>query len=92
MVGHQHVGMHRTAFAQGGFAQQRAITEVVRLGEEAGLPVVAALHDMLRDAGEINAWRAGHGAGLREGRVQIRDGVAGVDQTDARMAVGRSRL
>lgn len=92
MVGHQHVGMHRTAFAQGGFAQQRAITEVVRLDEEAGLAAVAALQDMLRDVGKINAWRAGHWQACASGGRRFAIGMAGVDQTDARMAVERSRL
>ena len=65
MVGHQYVGVHRAALAQCDLAQGRAIAEVVRLREEAGLAVIAALDDMLRDAGKVDASWARHGGGLR---------------------------
>lgn len=65
VVRHQHVGVHRTAFALGDLLQFPPVAEVVGFGEEAGLAIVATLHDMLGKAGEIDAKRAGHGEGLR---------------------------
>lgn len=61
MVGHQHVGMHLAGFPPGGFAQILQVADAVDLGEEAGLPVVAALDDMLRDARHVEPWKSGHG-------------------------------
>ena len=65
MVGHQDVGVNRAALAQCDFSQRRSIAEVVRLREEARLSVVAALHEVLRDTGKVDASWARHVAGLR---------------------------
>ena len=32
----------------------------IRIVQEAGQAIVAALHDVLRDAGQVEAWEAGH--------------------------------
>ena len=42
------------------------IADVVDFAKEAGLAIVAALHDVLRDAGQVEAWLTGHGDGKRE--------------------------
>ena len=66
VIGHQHVSMYRAALAQCHFAQSGAIAEVVRVREETRLAVVAALHDVLGDAGKVGAERTWHGAPWRE--------------------------
>jgi hypothetical protein len=43
-----------------GFAQFLPVVQVVRGISEAGLPVDAALDDVLRHAGEIDAWLSDH--------------------------------
>lgn len=60
VVVHQHVGVQLAAGRKQCFAQQLAITGTVFIVQEAGQAVVAALHDMLRDAGQVEAWKAGH--------------------------------
>ena len=66
MVGHQRVGMDHAALAPCHVAQFAAIAEVVGVGEETGLAVVAALDDVLRNTGKIDAQWTGHGDGLRD--------------------------
>ena len=60
MVGHQHVGMDRTAEIRSQLGQVVEIERVVLVGEEAGLAVVAALDQMQRYAGERDAGAARH--------------------------------
>ncbi|WP_341867490.1 hypothetical protein [Luteimonas yindakuii] len=49
-------------YAGGGqrLAQQREIAQPVAVVEEAGQAVVAALHDVLRYAGQVESWQTGH--------------------------------
>lgn len=51
MVGHQHVGMEGAAVLACGFAQFLTVAKIIGSIGEAGLPVVAPLHDVLRNAG-----------------------------------------
>ena len=64
MVVHQHVGVQPAVAGQQGFTQQLAIAGAVLVVQEARQAVVAALHDVLRDAGEVDAGVSGHGGSL----------------------------
>lgn len=61
MAAHQHEGMDGAVMLERGFAQFLQVLSVIHIGSEAGLTVVAALHDVLRDAGQIKSWLSGHG-------------------------------
>lgn len=52
--------MHRTAVAQGGFSEFLSLVLIVDFGREAGLTIVAALNDVLRNAREVQARKACH--------------------------------
>lgn len=60
VVVHQHVGMQATAGGVQRFPQQLAIAGAIFVVQEAGQAIVAALHDVLRDAGQVEAWESGH--------------------------------
>jgi hypothetical protein len=61
MVGHQHVGVQlRLGFPQRLAGPMQAGSKVL-LREEARRAVVAALHDVQRQADEVDAGAAGHG-------------------------------
>ena len=60
MVRHQDVGVNGATFSSRDLAEFAAVAQVIGIIEEARLPVVAALDDMLRDAGEVDAERAWH--------------------------------
>lgn len=60
VVVHQHVGMQLAAGGEQRFAQQVAIADAVGIVEEAGQAVVAALDDVLRDAGQVESGLASH--------------------------------
>jgi hypothetical protein len=51
VVGHQHEGVQGAAVLQCGLAQLLALVQVIAIIREARLPIVAALHDVLRDTG-----------------------------------------
>lgn len=61
MVGHQHPAAHRHAVRSAMDFQQRAIGGVIRLAKERLLATVAALGDVVRDAGNYIASEPGHG-------------------------------
>jgi hypothetical protein len=61
--------MHRAAFTHGDLTQIAAIAEVVSVGEEAGLAIVAALDDVLRQSGNIKSGWAWHG--MNEHREEV---------------------
>lgn len=60
VVGHQDIGVHRAAFTTGDLAQILQVPYVVDLREEAGTTIVAALDDVLGDAGQVEARRSWH--------------------------------
>ena len=60
MVGHQNVGVDRYAIFPAVFLELVQIDRVVLFGEETGLAVVAALDDVLRNAGQAQAGESGH--------------------------------
>ena len=62
MVGHEHIGVNVTAFAQRDLAQFIPIAVVVDRVEEAGLPVVAALNDVLGNTSQIQSGLSRHDA------------------------------
>jgi hypothetical protein len=51
VIGHQHIGVHVALVLQRGFAQLLAVVQVVGVIGKAGLAVITALDNMLRDAG-----------------------------------------
>ena len=60
MIGHQHIGVQRGVELGERLAQPEQITALVFLAEEARFAIMAALHDVQRDAIEVDAWAAGH--------------------------------
>jgi len=60
VVVHQHVGMQVAAGGEQGVAQQVAVAAAVFVVQEAGQAIVAALHEVLRDAGQVKTGQAGH--------------------------------
>jgi hypothetical protein len=52
--------MHRTAAAHGGLAEFLSAVQIVDFGCKAGLTIVAALNDVLRNAREVQAGKACH--------------------------------
>ncbi len=50
MVGHQYVGVDVAPMLHRCFAQFLPVTEVIGVVREARLAIIAALHDVLRDA------------------------------------------
>jgi hypothetical protein len=47
-----------------GLMHQVQIAQSIAIIQKAGQAVVPALHDVLRDAGKVDAWKAGHGTRL----------------------------
>ena len=68
--GHQHLRVHRAAFAQGDLAQLAEVTVRVGIGEEARLPIVSALDDVPRNTGKVESGLAWHDARDVEWGVQ----------------------
>ncbi|GAA0708379.1 hypothetical protein GCM10009105_07920 [Dokdonella soli] len=60
MIGHEHIGVDGAVFAHRDFAKVVPITLVVDGREEARLPIVAALHDVLGNMGEMETGLPGH--------------------------------
>ena len=60
MMGHQDIRMHGAVLAHGDLAQIVEIASVVLIGEEAGLPVVAALDHVLRQIGDVGSGQSWH--------------------------------
>lgn len=56
MVSQQHIGMYGAAVSGGGLAQFVEVARAVDGREEAGAAIVAALHELLRHAGQVDAW------------------------------------
>lgn len=61
VVGHQRVSMNGAAAIVSRFFQSMEVTVVVLFGEKAGLAIDAALNDVQRNFGELEAWAARHG-------------------------------
>jgi hypothetical protein len=72
-VGHQHSGVHRTAVFLRAELQPVQIEAVILFSKKTGRTVVAALHDVLRMIGQVDAWAARHG-GVRGIRSSSNDG------------------
>lgn len=66
MVSHERVGMQRAAFLFKRLAQPVKVGPVIFFGEEAGLTVVSALHDVQRYAIKVDARATGHVGFLAE--------------------------
>ncbi|WP_298579081.1 hypothetical protein [uncultured Luteimonas sp.] len=64
VVVHQHVGMQVHASCLECFAKKREVAQAVAVVQEAWQPVVAALHDVLRNTGQVQTGKAGHGPSL----------------------------
>ncbi len=61
MVCHEDIGMHCALGAFRIAFQPIKVKEVVFFGEEAGLPVVAALDYVERGSGYYDSWSSWHG-------------------------------
>jgi len=59
--GHQHIGMHGDAELERQLPQVLQIARPVDVGEEARLPIIAPLHDVLGNTGKIQSGLAWHG-------------------------------
>lgn len=68
VVVHQYVRMQVHACRQQCFTQERQVAAPVAVIQEAGQPVVPALHDVLRDSGQVDAGKAGHACSMSLGR------------------------
>lgn len=60
VVGHEDIGVHLSAIASGGILKAIQIEAVIVVGEEARLPIVAALDDMQGLSGNDHPWQSGH--------------------------------
>jgi hypothetical protein len=60
MVVHQHIGMQLTSGSEQSLFQQLQIALSVVAIQKTWQPVVAALHDMLRNTGKVESWKSGH--------------------------------
>jgi hypothetical protein len=64
VVAHQHVRMQPAAEAQQSLAQALQITLPVTVIQETRQPVVAALHDVLRNPRKIETRKSGHATSI----------------------------
>jgi hypothetical protein len=55
VIGHQYIGMHAAPGFQSGLAQVLQVAHIVHLAEEARLPFIAALDDVLRHARQVQS-------------------------------------
>lgn len=61
VVGHQYPGMQPALVLQAQLTQVLQVAMVVGGVEEAGLAIIAPLHDVLGNAGQVDTGLAGHG-------------------------------
>ena len=61
MVCHEDIGMHSAFRTFGVLLEPIKIKEIVFFGEEAGLPVIAALDDVERGSRHYDSWSSWHG-------------------------------
>lgn len=71
MVVHQHIGVQLTPCGEQGLLEQMQGAEPVAIIAEAGQAVVAALHDVLGNARQIEAWQSGHGVRMDYAAVAV---------------------
>lgn len=64
VIVHEHVGMKKATRVQQRVAEQMQITLPVGVIEKAGEAIVASLHDVLRNAGQIESRKSGHEASV----------------------------
>ena len=60
MIAHEHVGMDRAAMAQTRVVQYVQVTSSIVVVEEARHAIVATLHDVLRNVGDVGTRQASH--------------------------------
>jgi hypothetical protein len=60
MVGHQHIGMYRTACIMAILLQPIKVTTVILVGIKTGLPIISALDQMQGNAGYDDARSSRH--------------------------------
>lgn len=64
MIVHEHVGVKKATRVQQRIAEQMQITLPVGVIEKAGEAIVTPLHDVLRNAGQIESRKSGHEANV----------------------------
>jgi hypothetical protein len=89
VIRHQDVGMNRDVMAACRFLQLGEIAGVVRGLEEARLAIVAALDDVLGNAGEIRARVTRHDGRSAIGGSTIRLAHCGEDQRSHELLLGK---
>jgi hypothetical protein len=60
MVGHQDVSMYNATFAHSDFPQFVKVANTIDVGEEARLPIIAALDNVLRYTRKIKSGMTRH--------------------------------
>jgi hypothetical protein len=91
VIGHEHIGVNGAVFGPHDLAKVVPIALVVDGGEEARLPIVAALYDVARNMGEIETGLPGNdGASQRNAPAWCDNGIVSVE--DRRDDVQESRL
>ncbi|WP_237708491.1 hypothetical protein, partial [Xanthomonas phaseoli] len=63
-----YVSMQLAACGVQGLMHQVQIAQSIAIIQKARQTVVPALHDVLRDTGNSDAWKSGHGTRLAAGR------------------------
>ena len=63
-IGHQHVGVQGAPRLPERFSQPMQVALAIFFREEAGLAIVATLHDVQGDVIEVDAGAAGHAGKL----------------------------
>jgi hypothetical protein len=66
VVVHEHIGVKPAFRRVRSLPKQPDVQEAILIIEEAGQAVVAALHDVLRNAGQVESGKSGH-AGIPAG-------------------------
>lgn len=91
MIGHQYISVQSAAVSKRGFAQFLPISKIVGCVRKTSLPVIAALDDMLRNSGQIQAGQAGH-VGSSMWNTRVVDRAPPIDRGSPRYGVREMNL
>jgi len=83
--------VHTAVLALCDVTQVLQVAGAIDICEEAGLSIIAALHDVLRKAGEVDAGLAGHGRVLAMVGSTVLGGSSQGDPARERGGVGKVR-
>jgi hypothetical protein len=74
VIGHQYVGMDLAVVRTSRVMQLCKIGQIVLITKEAGLPIVPAQDDVLRNTGDMKTGLARHGVVARGGKLYLAPG------------------